>query len=990
MNASPVRLYVDSLLECGALHGQIVLHRCLPAVPAEYGENIRPWHAAIGRLLKAREISLFSHQALATDHIRAGHSVVIATPTASGKSLVYNLPVLEQHLRDPEARSLYLFPLKALAQDQLAAFRSLCSTWPEESRPEIAIYDGDTGDAERRRIRRQPPAVLITTPEMLHRGILPYHESWNSFLASLRHVIVDEAHTYRGLFGCHMAQVFRRLNRIVARYGAAPAYVFCTATLGNPAELAGRLMGSPDGGEPVLIEKSGAPQGPRHFIFINPALAASTCAIDLLKRALEHGLRTIVYCQSRRMTELISLWAGSEAGEFKDRISSYRAGYLPEERREIEARMASGDLMAVVSTSALELGIDIGGLDVCILVGYPGTISQTLQRGGRVGRAGQESAVILVAGNDAMDQYFAKNPDDFFARPPERATVNPANETILERHLECAARELPLDRHEAWLKQPAAKNAVERLEQAALLLQSAEGGKWFAVRKCPQRDIDLRGSGNSYALEDQSGRIIGTIDGFRVWKEAHPGAVYLHRGRTYLIREIEEGQKRVLLEPAQVGWHTRTRGHKETEILEVSAAMAVGNCAVFKGRLRITEQITGYEKRHNASNQLISVTPLDAPLQMFETDGIWFVIPDRIRHELEALFYHFMGSIHALEHAIIALLPLEVMADRNDFGGISIPLHPQLGLPAVFIYDAIPGGAGLVSSAYERAADILTSTNKAIASCECEDGCPSCIQSPKCGSGNRPLSKAGALELLARMQAPGDAARSLAAELAVLRASGQGEPAEPAPVVLASPPPKIASSVVAPVSPSRPPDHYVVFDIETRLSAAAAGGWNRVDKMGVSIAVLYDSKADDCFSYSQDELEGLFERMAAAQLVIGFNSLRFDYKVLAPFAAVLAEPFNLASLPSLDLLQSIYKRLNYRVSLDNLCQATLNAGKSADGLQALRWWKEGKIEEIAAYCRKDVELTRDLYLFGLKEKFLLFTNKAGMKTRVPVDFAASF
>lgn len=985
MTANPVRLYVDSMLGCPTLGTQIVLHRCLPATAPEYGVNIRPWHAAIECLLKERKINLFSHQALATDHIRSGHSVVIATPTASGKSLVYNLPVLEQHLRDPEARSLYIFPLKALAQDQLAAFRSLCSSWPGECRPEIAIYDGDTGEAERRRIRSQPPAVLITTPEMLHRGILPYHENWNVFLANLRYVVVDEAHTYRGLFGCHMAQVFRRLNRIAGRYGAMPAYVFCTATLGNPAELAGRLMGRQECGEPVLIEKSGAPQGLRHFIFINPHLAASTCAINLLKRALECGLRTIVYCQSRRMTELVSLWAGSEAGAWKDRISSYRAGYLPQERREIEARMASGELMAIISTSALELGIDIGGLDVCILVGYPGTISQTLQRGGRVGRAGQESAVILVAGDDAMDQYFARNPEDFFARPPERATVNPDNETILQRHLECAATEFPLLREEAWLKQPAAARAVNRLEQAGLLLKSADGGKWIASRNCPQRNIDLRGSGNSYVLEDQAGRIAGTIDGFRIWREAHPGAVYLHRGRTYLIREIDEGQKRVLMEPAQVDWHTRARGRKETEILEVADGMVVGNCAVFRGRLRITEQTTGYEKRHNASNQIISVTPLDAPLQMFETDGMWFVIPDQIRLGLESLFFHFMGSIHALEHAVIALLPLEVMADRNDFGGISIPLHPQLGQPAVFIYDAMPGGAGLVSAAYERAASILASTRKAIASCECEDGCPSCIQSPKCGAGNRPLSKAGVLELLARMLAPEDDGQKIAGELTVHPLTIQEKSMEAASLASASSPCSAISPVVFHPCPGTPPEHYVVFDIETRLSAAEVGGWNNAAKMGVSIAVLYDSKADACFTYQQAEMEAMFERMAAASLVVGFNSLRFDYKVLAPFAA-LSGSFDLESLPSLDLLQNIYERLNYRISLDNLCKATLNSGKCADGLQALRWWKEGRLDEIAAYCRKDVELTRDLYLFGLKEQYLLFTNKAGMKTRVPVDF----
>ncbi|MBD5641150.1 MAG: DEAD/DEAH box helicase, partial [Desulfovibrio sp.] len=411
MSRDKVGAFVESLLNCPKLGPQIAAHRLCPASCAEHAETRLPWPGAIARLLAERNIRLYSHQALATDHIRAGRSVVAATPTASGKSLIYNLPVLDQHLRDPEATALYLFPLKALAQDQLASFRNLCAGWPMAARPTAEIYDGDTSDYKRRKIRTEPPTALITNPEMLHLGIIPFHHNWATFLSCLSYIIVDEAHTYRGVFGSHMAQLFRRLNRITAHYGASPTYIFCTATLGNPEELAARLMGKPEDAPPSLIDKSGAPSGKRHFLFINPDLASSTCAIDILKRCLEQNLRTIVYCQSRRMAELISVWAGADSGQWRDRISSYRAGYLPEERREIEAKMASGELMAVVSTSALELGIDIGGLDVCILVGYPGTITQTLQRAGRVGRTGQESAVILVAGEDAMDQYFARHPD---------------------------------------------------------------------------------------------------------------------------------------------------------------------------------------------------------------------------------------------------------------------------------------------------------------------------------------------------------------------------------------------------------------------------------------------------------------------------------------------------------------------------------------------------------------------------------------------------
>lgn len=946
------------------------------AAPPEFGKSRRSWSNAITKLLENKGIRLYSHQSLATDHIRAGHSIVASTPTASGKSLIYNLPVLEQHLHDADARALYLFPLKALAQDQLLALRSLCADWPKDARPDAAIYDGDTSSHLRRKIRENPPTALITNPEMLHLAILPFHHNWTTFLSSLSYVVVDEAHTYRGVFGSHMAQVFRRLNRVAERYGASPQYIFCTATLGNPEELAANLMGREE--TPALINKSGAPQGKRNFIFINPELASSTCAIDLLRRSLEHGLRTIVYCQSRRMAELISLWAGSEAGEWAGRISSYRAGYLPEERREIEAKMASGELMAVVSTSALELGIDIGGLDVCILVGYPGTITQTLQRGGRVGRAGQESAVILVAGENAMDQYFARHPEELFNRPAEKATVNAANEVILKRHLECAAAELPLSASEGWLDHPAAQKALRQLSQEGLILQSADGSQWFAARKNPHRDVDLRGSGHSYSLEDGKGFVIGMMDGFRVWKEAHPGAIYLHRGRTYMVNEIDDGRKRILLETCEVGWFTRSRTRKWTQILEENGRRSLGGCAVFRGRLRISEQVTGYERRTTNGDKLINVTPLEAPLQVFETDGIWFVLPDETRRKMEDQFLHFMGSIHALEHAMIGMMPLEVMADRNDFGGISIPLHPQLGLPAVFIYDGLPGGAGLSHSAFTTAENLLDATQKVIAGCECEDGCPSCIQSPKCGAGNRPLSKEGVLFLLDEISST-DYGASISEQMPEIKGEEIANlEIAPMPVVNSAPP--LAQNIKIAT-----PENYVVFDVETRLSASEAGGWDKADQMGISIAVLYDSVRDAYTGFTQEELPQMFGIMKKASLVIGFNSIRFDYKVLEPFATQAG--LNLRKLPSLDLLRKVHERLNYHVSLDNLCSATLGAGKSADGLQALRWWKEGRLDEIERYCKKDVELTRELYLFGLREKYLLFTNKAGTKARVPVDFS---
>lgn len=997
--------YIEKLLASPRFAGQIRTHRLLPGREAAFAATRLPWSAAVQGLLKARGLDrLYTHQALATDYVRSGRSVAVATPTASGKSLIYHLPVLETFWQDPDARALYLFPLKALAQDQLAGFNSLCALWPEISRPRAALYDGDTSEHFRRKIRRDPPQVLISNPEMLHLAILPHHEQWAAFLAGLSHVVVDEAHTYRGVFGAHMAQVFRRLNRLAGRYGARPTYIFCTATVGNPGELAAALCGADEVSglpAPVVVDQSGAPQGPRHVVFIDPEQSPSTAAIELLRAALARGLRTIVYCRSRRMTELISVWAGSQNGIFAGKIAAYRAGYLPEERRAIEARMASGDLLAVVSTSALELGIDIGGLDICILVGYPGTIMATLQRGGRVGRALRESAVLLVAGEDALDQYFMRHPEDFFSRPPEKAVVNPDNAVIAARHLECAAAEMPLRRDEVWLRHAPAREAVRQLERDGTLLRSAAGDQWLAARKRPQRLVDLRGAGQACVIEDTEGRVIGSVDGWRAWRETHPGAVYLHQSKSYVIQELDAGRGRVLARPEKVNWFTRVRGQKSTDILEEHERRPLGRGLVCRGRLRIMDQVTGYEKRSTSGNRLLTIVPLDAPPHVFETEGLWYVFPDSTRLRLEAAFLHFMGSIHALEHAAIGLLPLLVMADRNDFGGISIPLHPQTGLPGVFIYDGLPGGAGLTRQAFAQAGELLRLSREAIASCPCEDGCPSCVHSPKCGSGNRPISKAGAVALADDVLAPGGEAEGerLARELrcspAPSRGLAVGEDDERRDAMPGSTANRERSAGAAFTDKADEADHpdaaaecseadvppFVVLDVETRRSAAEVGGWHRAGDMGVSVAVVYDSRDGNFHTYGQDDLAACLERLRGAPLVVGFNSVRFDYAVLQPFA-----DFALRELPGLDLLRRIEERLHYRVSLDNVAQATLNEGKGADGLQALRWWKEGRVDEIAAYCRKDVDVTRRIYLFGRANGYVLFRSKAGQRVRVPVDF----
>lgn len=960
--------YMAALLD-SPFARQVTHHRVWEPKEAVYGEVRRPWPLAVREVLPARGLAgLYSHQAEAADAVRAGQDLMLATPTASGKTLAYSLPFLEAFLRDPDTRALWLFPLKALARDQLGAFERLTEHWPQDARPTAAIYDGDCGDNQRRKIRNNPPNVLITNPEMLHLAILPHHGRWATFLASLHSLVLDEAHTFRGVQGAHMAQVLQRLNRICARYGPRPVHILCSATVGNPAELATALIG-PSACAPVVVNASGAPTGKRHFVFINPEASASSVAIDLLRSALARNLRTIVYCRSRRMTESLALWAADKAGPWANRISAYRAGFLPEERRAIEERMSSGDLLAVISTSALELGIDIGALDLCILVGYPGTVMSTLQRGGRVGRSGRESAVALIGGEDALDQYFMRNPEAFFSRDAELAVLNPYNEVILSRHVECAAAENPLRLlpPEPWLQVPPVMAAFTALEQQGRVLRTADGSEACAARKRPQRKVSLRGCGQSFTIVDENQQPLGTVDGRQAYSETHPGALYLHRGRSYEIVSLDPLARTVQAKSLikRPGWYTVVRSNKVTEILSVTEQVGGSNISfpAFHGRLRVTETLTGYEKRSLAGNRLLGIVPFstaDVPPFVFETEGLWFTIPDPLRRAAEDARLHFMGGIHALEHACIGLLPLLVMADRNDFGGISTPFHAQLAAPAVFVYDGLPGGAGLATAAYPRLPELFAAVETLLATCPCETGCPSCVHSPKCGSGNRPIDKESAL-FLVRGRAP--------APLVPLQIEEMTSPATSQ---------QATSQQAKPQSSdfSQFPASYVVFDVETRRSAAEVGGWKCCDRMGVSVAVLYDSRDDTFVSCPQEALSPLFERMRTADLVIGFNSLRFDYAVLQPLA-----PFVLRDLPTLDLLAEVYKRLSYRVSLGNIAEATLGVGKSADGLTALRWWQEGKLDLIEKYCRQDVAVTRDVYRFAVENRHVLFTNKAGNVVR---------
>lgn len=999
MPLSGIAEYIQALKRSEALGSQVIYDRILPAAPPRTRTLGHRLAEPVRRILSTSGIpALYEHQADAVDAILDGHHVVVATPTASGKTLTYHLPFLHRLAEDPQTTSLYVFPLKALANDQLRVL----SEWTSEDvglKPHVETYDGDTPAPKRKAIRETPPNILLTNPEMIHLSLLPYHHLWKAFFEHLKLIVIDEVHTYRGILGSHMAWVIRRLMRVAAHYGASPTLVCCSATIDDPARFCSLLTGH----DMLAVTESGAGQGNRHLVFLDPAVGMSQAAILLMKAALHRGLRTIVYAQSREMTERIAMWASQRSGKYRHRISAYRAGFLPEERREIEAKLCSGELLAVVSTSALELGIDIGYLDLCILVGYPGTVVSLWQRAGRVGRSGQDSAIVLIGGDNALDQYFLRNPQDLLERRPEAAVVNPLNAVILEKHLVCAAAELDLRIDEPLWKPPAIQSALRTLEADGRLLKSGDGRSWITAARTPHRNIDLRGTGVNWLIRNER-RIVGTIDGFRVYREAHPGAVYVHRGKTHVVERLDPENRDIWVTETEVGYYTRPHTHKETEILCVEAETTRKGIHAFRGRLRVTDQVIGYEKWRHSPHRRIEVLALELPPLTFETEGLWFVIPEDIQQAAEKQFLHFMGGIHALEHAAIGLFPLLVMTDRNDLGGISTTHHPHVGKAAVFIYDAVPGGAGLTSQAFDRIEELIGYVRKQIESCPCENGCPSCVHSPKCGSGNRPIDKASALFIVKKLLSP--PSRTI-----ILRKKKNSLPQQPVPekplaadpfqrpiaVIASETTSKDETAAVAEplrkrerkADPSTQPDpepiaidfRYGVLDIETQLSADEVGGWNRAERMKVSCAVLYDSRSNDFEAYLEDRIEALIDHLVDFDLIVGFNIKRFDYQVLRGY-----RPFDFHRVPTLDILETVHGFLGYRLSLDHLARVTLGKTKTGDGLQALRWWKEGKIREIVEYCTMDVAITRELFIFGLRNNYLLFENKAKKTVRIPVDW----
>jgi DEAD/DEAH box helicase domain-containing protein len=693
--------------------------------------------------------SLYLHQRDAWDAAQRGEHVIVTTGTASGKTLGFNLPVLDAVSRDPKLRTLYLYPTKALAQDQartLASFRL--------PRTRAAIYDGDTPGERRWQIRRWANLIL-TNPDMLHVGVLPHHDRWGDVLSNLRYVVVDEAHVYRGVFGSHVGNVLRRLRRLARVYGAEPQFLLASATIANPGELARSLLGV----GVTVVGADAAPRAERTIALWNPPLldeelgqraSAIGEASRLYAALVSRGLRTICFAKSRRSAELIHRFTAERVEPATAaRLAPYRAGYTPEQRREIERRLVEGELLGVAATDALELGIDIGLLDCAISVGFPGTVASLRQQWGRAGRR-EHGLAVLIASEDALDQYFMREPDTLLGRRVEAAILDHANPRVLDGHVLSAAFEGPLDDADRATLGDAA------LERAALLpeLKHTAAGFVWAGKDYPAARISLRSSTPDAVtvVEEETGTLLGLVELERSYSTIHDGAVYLHLGEPYLVRRLDLDGRTALVSPFRGDWYTMAKEETDTAILEERRRERRCGLVLCFGAVAVTERVVAYQRRRISTQEVIDLVQLDLPETTFETEAVWYVPSDDQLEGFDAL-PKLLGSLHAAEHSMIALLPLWAMCDRWDIGGLSTNLHRQTGRPTVFVYDGHAGGVGIAERGFEVFEGWVADTARLLERCPCEHGCPSCVQSPKCGNLNEMLDKHGALTLLRRLEA---------------------------------------------------------------------------------------------------------------------------------------------------------------------------------------------------------------------------------------------
>ncbi|MEU6962846.1 DEAD/DEAH box helicase [Streptomyces chrestomyceticus] len=733
---------------------------------AEWPARIRP---EVLEAVRAAGIARpWTHQARTAEHALRGESVVIATGTASGKSLAYLVPVLSGLLDGSEApngrgaTALYLAPTKALAADQRRAVGELAAPLGTAVRP--AVYDGDTPVEEREWVRQYGNYVL-TNPDMLHLGILPAHPRWSSFLRALRYVVIDECHSYRGVFGSHVAQVVRRLRRVCARYGSEPVFLLASATAAEPARAAERLTGLPV----AEVTEDASPRGEVVFALWEPPLTelhgeqgapvrrtATAETADLLTDLALQEVRTVAFVRSRRGAELIALIAqerlGTVARALAQRVAAYRGGYLPEERRALERALHTGDLLGLAATTALELGVDVSGLDAVLIAGYPGTRASLWQQAGRAGRAGQGALAVLVARDDPLDTYLVHHPEALFDQPVESTVLDPDNPYVLAPHLCAAAAELPLTEDDFPLFGPAAPGLLPSLEARKLLRRRAKAWHW--TRRERAADLaDIRGQGGSpvQVVESGTGRLLGTVDAAAAHTTVHTGAVHLHQGRTYLVEHLDLEDDVALVQEANPPYSTTARDTTAIAVLETETEVPWGDARLCFGSVEVTNQVVSYLRRRLITGEVLGETKLDLPPRTLRTRAVWWTVTEDQLDAARVNPEQLGGALHAAEHASIGLLPLFATCDRWDIGGVSLPLHPDTLLPTVFVYDGHPGGAGFAERAFHTAPEWLAATRKAIASCECEAGCPSCIQSPKCGNGNDPLHKRGAVRLLTEL-----------------------------------------------------------------------------------------------------------------------------------------------------------------------------------------------------------------------------------------------
>jgi DEAD/DEAH box helicase domain-containing protein len=716
----------------------------------------------------------YRHQVQAAGLAHSGQHVVIATGTASGKSLAYQLPALDAihrselrvlsepgKLHDDGAVALYLSPTKALAADQLAAVRSLrLPTVRAET------YDGDTDQSSRRWIRDHANLILAN-PDMLHFGILPNHEWWAKFFRRLRYVIVDEAHSYRGVFGSHVANLMRRLRRVCAYYGAGtsfpePVFIAASATASDPGVSFGRLIGAPA----REISEDCSPHGSTTVAFWEPALTelkgengakqrrtAVAETADILANLVSSRVRTIAFIKSRRGAESIASITKRLLDEvdpsLPGRVAAYRSGYLPEERRALEQALRSGQLLGVSSTSALELGIDISGLDAVLVAGWPGTRASLFQQIGRAGRAGQDALAAFVASDDPLDTYLVNHPQAIFDVSVEATVFDPGNPYVLGPHLCAAAAELPIGPGELDLFGPSAEGLLDRLVMQGYLRKRPAGWFWTHSESAAGM-VNLRadGGGPVSIVDAETGSLLGTMDSPQTHYQAHTGAIYVHQGESYLVEELNEGDHCVMVRRVNPDFYTTARDVTQIEVLDTNRSVQWGDVTAHFGDVKVTTQVVSFQRKALISNEILGEEPLDLGARELFTKAVWFVVENRSLNNAGLVEAQFPGALHAAEHAAIGLLPLVASSDRWDIGGVSTALHADTGLPTIFVYDGHPGGAGFAERGFEKAKTWLSATRDAIAACECDAGCPSCVQSPKCGNKNNPLDKAAAITLL--------------------------------------------------------------------------------------------------------------------------------------------------------------------------------------------------------------------------------------------------